>query len=112
MILFRRDIPFGTMIAQACQQANVELESIVDVTRADQALALVKGGLGLTIVDEFAAEGQDCVIRPLIEELELVSTFVYSKFSPPSRNTALLMQAVYRQAQRMNRHIASAALPA
>jgi len=42
MILFRRDTPFGTMVAQACQQANVELESIVDVTRADQALALVK----------------------------------------------------------------------
>jgi DNA-binding transcriptional LysR family regulator len=112
MILFRRDIPFGTMIAQACQQANVELQSIVDVTRADQAMALVKGGLGLAIVDEFAAHGQDCVIRPLIEELELVSTFVYSKFSPPSRNTALLMQAVYRQAQRMKRHITSASLPA
>jgi DNA-binding transcriptional LysR family regulator len=111
MILFRRDIPFGTMVARACQQANVELESIVDVTRADQALALVKGGLGLAIVDEFATDGQDFIIRPLIEELELVSTFVYSKFSPPSRNTALLMHAVYRQAQRMNRHIASASLP-
>ena len=111
MILFRRDIPFGTMIAQACQQANVELQSIVDVTRADQAMALVKGGLGLAIVDEFAAHGQDCVIRPLIEELELVSTFVYSKFSPPSRNTALLMQAVYGQAQRIKRHITSASLP-
>ena len=112
MILFRRDIPFGTMIAQACQQANVELESIVDVTRADQAMALVRGGLGLTIVDEFGADAQGCVVRPLIEELELVSTFVYSKFSPPSRNTALLMQAVYKQAQRMNRHITSANLPA
>ena len=111
MILFRRDIPFGTMIARACHQANVELESVVDVTRADQALALVKGGLGLTIVDEFAAEGQGLIVRPLIEELELVSTFVYSKFSPPSRNTTLLIQAVYRQAQRINRHIPGASLP-
>lgn len=111
MILFRRDIPFGTMIARACQQANVELESVVDVTRADQALALVKGGLGLTIVDEFAAEGQGFIIRPLIEELELVSTFVYSKFAPPSRNTTLLIQAVYSQAQRINRHIPGASLP-
>jgi DNA-binding transcriptional LysR family regulator len=111
MILFRRDIPFGTMIARACQQANVELESVVDVTRADQALALVKGGLGLAIVDEFAAGGQGFNIRPLIEELELVSTFVYSKFSPPSRNTTLLMHAVYKQAQRMNRHIPHVSLP-
>ncbi|MFM0055471.1 LysR family transcriptional regulator [Paraburkholderia phytofirmans] len=111
MVLFRRDIPFGTMIARACQQANVELQSVVDVTRADQALALVKGGLGLAIVDEFAAEGQGLIIRPLIEELELVSTFVYSKFSPPSRNTALLMHAVYKQAQRIDRQIAGASLP-
>jgi DNA-binding transcriptional LysR family regulator len=111
MILFRRDIPFGTMIARACQQASVELESVVDVTRADQALALVKGGLGLAIVDEFAAEGQGFIIRPLIEELELVSTFVYSKFSPPSRNTTLLLHAVYQQAQRINRHIPGASLP-
>jgi DNA-binding transcriptional LysR family regulator len=111
MILFRRDIAFGTMIARACQQASVELESIVDVTRADQALALVKGGLGLAIVDEFAAHGQDLIICPLVEELELVSTFVYSKFSPPSRNTVLLMHAVYRQAQRMNRHIPNASMP-
>ncbi|MFM0549583.1 LysR family transcriptional regulator [Paraburkholderia sediminicola] len=111
MILFRRDIPFGTMIARACQQANVELQSVVDVTRADQALALVKGGLGLAIVDEFAAEGQGFIVRPLIEELELVSTFVYSKFSPPSRNTALLMHAIYKQAQRINRQIAGASLP-
>jgi DNA-binding transcriptional LysR family regulator len=111
MILFRRDIPFGTMVARASQQANAELESIVDVTRADQALALVKGGLGLAIVDEFAAYGQDLVIRPLVEDIELVSTFVYSKFSPPSRNSVLLMQAIFRQAQRMNRQIGSASLP-
>ncbi len=111
MVLFRRDIPFGTMIARACQQANVELESVVDVTRADQALALVKGGLGLAIVDEFAAEAQGLIIRPLVEELELVSTFVYSKFSPPSRNTALLMHAVYQQARRIDRHIHGASLP-
>jgi len=88
MILFRRDIPFGTMAAQACQQANVELESIVDVTRADQALALVKGRLGLEIVDEFAAHAQDLIIRPLIEEVEPVSTFVYSKFPALSQHGA------------------------
>jgi DNA-binding transcriptional LysR family regulator len=107
MILFRRDIPFGTMIARACQQADVELTSVVDVTRADQALALVRGGLGLAIVDEFATGGVDCVVRPLVEDLEMVSTFVYSKFSPPSRNAMLLMQAVYRRAEKLGRQIGS-----
>ncbi|HWT36260.1 MAG TPA: LysR substrate-binding domain-containing protein [Paraburkholderia sp.] len=107
MILFRRDIPFGTMIVRACQQADVELTSVVDVTRADQALALVRGGLGLAIVDEFATRGADCIVRPLVENLEMVSTFVYSKFSPPSRSALALMQAVCRRAEELGRRIGS-----
>ncbi|WP_109480474.1 LysR substrate-binding domain-containing protein [Paraburkholderia sp. C35] len=105
MILFRRDIPFGTMIVHACQQADVELTSVVDVTRADQALALVRGGLGLTIVDEFAARDIDCTVRPLVEALEMVATFVYSKFSPPSLSASLLMEAVRRRAGQLERQI-------
>ena len=105
MILFRRDIPFGTVIVRACQQADVELTSVVDVTRADQALALVQGGLGLTIVDEFAAGNVDCAVRPLVEDLEMISTFVYSKFSPPPRGAMLLMEAVYHRAEQLGRHI-------
>lgn len=105
MILFRRDIPFGTVIVRACQQAEVELTSVVDVTRADQALALVQSGLGLTIVDEFAAGSSDCAVRPLVEELEMISTFVYSKFSPPPRSAMLLMEAVYHRAEQLGRQI-------
>jgi DNA-binding transcriptional LysR family regulator len=105
MILFRRDIPFGTAIVRACQQAAVELTSVVDVTRADQALALVQGGLGLTIVDEFAAGGIDCAVRPLVEELEMISAFVYSKFSPPPRGAMLLMEAVYHRAEQLGRQV-------
>ncbi|SMG06662.1 LysR family transcriptional regulator [Paraburkholderia susongensis] len=107
MILFRRDIPFGTMVVRACQQVDVDLTSVVDVTRADQALALVRGGLGLAIVDEFAAAEADCVVRPLVENLEMTSTFVYSKFSPPTRNAMLLMRAVYRRAEQLGRQIGS-----
>ncbi len=107
MILFRRDIPFGTMIVRACQQADVELTSVVDVTRADQALALVRGGLGLAIVDEFATRGADCIVRPLVENLEMVATFVYSKFSPPSRSATELMQAVCRRAEELGTRIGS-----
>ncbi|MEM5339680.1 LysR family transcriptional regulator [Paraburkholderia azotifigens] len=107
MILFRRDIPFGTMIVRACQQADVELTSVVDVTRADQALALVRGGLGLAIVDEFATRGADCIVRPLVENLEMVATFVYSKFSPPSRSATELMQAVCRRAEVLGTRIGS-----
>jgi DNA-binding transcriptional LysR family regulator len=105
MILFRRDIPFGTVIVRACQQADVELTSVVDVTRADQALALVRDGLGLAIVDEFAAGTGDCVVKPLVEDLDMTATFVYSKFSPPPRGAVLLMEAVYRRAEKLGRQI-------
>jgi DNA-binding transcriptional LysR family regulator len=108
MILFRRDIPFGTVVARACQQADVDLISVVDVTRADQALALVHGGLGLAIVDEFAAAATDCTVRPLVQEVDMTATFVYSKFSPPPRGAVLLMQAVYRRAEVLGRQIGGA----
>jgi hypothetical protein len=47
------------------------------VTRADQALALVEGGLGLTIVDNFATTGSALIIRPLRERIEMTAHFVY-----------------------------------
>jgi hypothetical protein len=83
----------------------------VDVARGDQAVTLVKTGFGLAVVDACAAHGQDDRDRPLIEEFELVSAFVHSRFAPPSRSAALVMQAVYGQAQRIKWHITSASLP-
>jgi hypothetical protein len=47
----------------------------------------------------------DCVVRPLVESLEMTSTFVYSKFSPPSGSARLLMEAIYRRAEQLGRHI-------
>jgi DNA-binding transcriptional LysR family regulator len=107
MILFRSDIPTGMMIVRASEQAGVKLNSVVDVTRAEQALALVNGGLGISIVDEFSASRADVDVRPLVEELEFVSTFVYSKFLPPSRSATLLMDAVQAQARSLGRQISA-----
>jgi DNA-binding transcriptional LysR family regulator len=111
VVLFRRDIPFGTVIAQACQQAGVELKSTMDVMRADQALALVEEGLGVTIVDNFATTGSSLVIRPLRENIELTANFVYSRFAPPSRNASLFMQAVYKRAECLQRAIPESFVP-
>ncbi|MEK6423067.1 MAG: LysR family transcriptional regulator [Burkholderia gladioli] len=105
MVLFKRDIPFGTAIAQACQQAGVELKSTLDVMRSDQALALVEGGLGVAIVDNFATTGSPLAIRPLREPIDLTAHFVYSRFAPPSHNVSRLMEAVYRRAQALARAI-------
>ena len=104
-------VPFKRDIAQACEQAGVELKSTIDVTRADQALALVEGGLGLTIVDNFSTTGSALIIRPLRERIEMTAHFVYSRFAPPSRNASLFMQAVYRRARRLQRAVPDALVP-
>ena len=83
----------------------------MDVARGDQAVTLVQAGFAFAVVDESAAHRHDDCDRPLIEEFELVSAFLHSQLHRPSRSTALLMQAVYGQAQRIKRHIASASLP-
>jgi len=44
-------------------------------------------------------------VRPLVEDLEMISTFVYSKFSPPPRGAMLLMEAVYHRAEQLGRHV-------
>jgi DNA-binding transcriptional LysR family regulator len=111
VVLFKRDIPFGTLIAQACEQAGAELKSTIDVTRADQALSLVEGGLGVTIVDNFAATGSRLIVRPLRENIEFTAHFVYSRFAPPSRNASLFMQSVYRRARRLQRAVPDAFIP-
>lgn len=111
VVLFKRDIPFGTVISQACQQAGVDLKSTIDVMRADQALALAAGGLGVTIVDNFSTTGTDLVVRPLREKIELTANFVYSRFAPPSRNASLFMLAVYQRAQQLGLAIPNAPIP-
>jgi DNA-binding transcriptional LysR family regulator len=111
VVLFKRDIPFGTAIAQACQQAGVEIKSTLDVMRADQAMALVAGGLGVTIVDNFSTAGSSLVVRPLREEIALTAQFVYSRFAPPSRNASLFMHEVYKRARSLGQAVPDAALP-
>ncbi|MGF6444693.1 DNA-binding transcriptional LysR family regulator [Paraburkholderia youngii] len=111
IVLFKRDIPFGTVIAQACQQAGVDLKSTIDVMRSDQALALVEGGLGVTIVDNFATTGSSLAIRPLREKIELTANFVYSRFAPPSHNASRFMQAVYKRAEQLERAIPDVIFP-
>ena len=44
-MLFKRDIPFGTIIAQAYEKAGVELKSTIDVTRVTRRLHLSRAAL-------------------------------------------------------------------
>ena len=104
-ILFRSDIPFGTLIAAACQRAGVELDAATYIAGADQALALVAGGLGLAIVDEFTPVPAGAVVRPIDEEIGFTACFLTSQFQPPSAHLSLLMEQLRAQAATLQREI-------
>ncbi|MGF6768042.1 DNA-binding transcriptional LysR family regulator [Paraburkholderia sp. GAS199] len=101
MILFRRDIPMGALIDRACQQVGIELKSMLDVSRAEQSIALVKRGLGIAIVDEFSAQDSGLLVRPLAEEISLTACFVHSRFMQPSIAAMRFMEVVREQARKM-----------
>ena len=111
LMLFRPDMPFGRLIAQAIERADVRLGSFLDFTNAPEAVALVKQGLGISIIDEFVAQDSGLVVRPLQEEICFELSFVYSKFEALPESALRMMQVLLEQAERLGRRIDGFELP-
>ena len=111
LMLFRPDMPFGRLIAQAIERAEVRLGSFLDFTNAPEAVALVKQGLGISIIDEFVAQDSGLVVRPLQEEICFELSFVYSKFDALPESALRMMQVLLDQAERLGRRIDGFELP-
>lgn len=111
LMLFRPDMPFGKLLALAFERAGVQLSSFLDFTNAVEAAALVKQGMGVTIIDEFVAAESGLVVRPLVEAIEFDISFVYSKFEPLPESALRLMTVLLDQAKRRGRHIEGVELP-
>lgn len=111
LMLFRPDMPFGRLIAQAIERAEVRLGSFLDFTNAPEAVALVKQGLGISIIDEFVAQDSGLVVRPLKEEICFELSFVYSKFEALPESALRMMQVLLDQAERLGRRIEGFELP-
>jgi DNA-binding transcriptional LysR family regulator len=111
LMLFRPDMPFGRLIAQAIEHAEVRLGSFLDFTNAPEAVALVKQGLGISIIDEFVAQDSGLVVRPLKEEICFELSFVYSKFEALPESALRMMQVLLEQAERLGRRIEGFELP-
>lgn len=103
LILYRRDLTFGKLLAEVFAAANFYPASITHIIQTDQALELVRQGMGIAIVDEFAATNCGLTIKPMREPIELEVSFVFSKFVSPAVNTREFMGALLRQAERMGR---------
>jgi DNA-binding transcriptional LysR family regulator len=111
LLLFRPDMPFGRLLADEFERQGLTLRSMLNFTNANEAVALVKQGMGLTIIDEFVAQDSGLIVVPLDEPIHFEISFVYSRFEPLSESATQLMQVLYRQAVKLGRLIPGFELP-
>ncbi|WP_213881775.1 LysR family transcriptional regulator [Pseudomonas sp. dw_358] len=111
LLLFRPDMPFGRLLADAIERENLHLTSLLSFTNATEAVALVKQGMGMTIIDEFVAQDSALVVVPLEEAIEFDVSFVYSRFEPLSAAALRLLGVLHEQAVKLGRNIPGFTLP-
>lgn len=111
LLLYRPDIPFGQLVAEAVERSGAALESFLDFTNAPEAAALVKQGMGVAIIDEFVAQDSGLVAIALREEIAFDISFIYSKFEALPEAALRMMQVLLRQAQAQGRAIGDGRLP-
>lgn len=111
LLLFRPDMPFGRLLADEIEHQGLNLCSMLNFTNANEAVALVKQGMGLTIIDEFVAQDSGLIVVPLVEAIHFDISFVYSRFEPLGESATQLMHVLYRQAAKLGRLIPGCELP-
>ncbi|MNM88122.1 LysR substrate binding domain protein [compost metagenome] len=70
-------------------------------------MALVKQGMGISVIDEFVAQDSGLTVVPLVDEIHFDISFVYSRFEPPAHAAMHLMRVLQAQAQKLGRAIAA-----
>jgi len=105
LLLFRPDMPFGQLLAEAIHRQGLQLDSLLSFTNANEAVALVKQGMGITLIDEFVAQDSGLAVVPLAEDIHFDISFVYSRFEPPSQAALQLMRVLQAQAHKLGRSI-------
>lgn len=105
LLLFRPDMAFGQLLGEAFSRCGVQLDSLLSFTNAVEGVALVKQGMGMTIIDEFVAQDSGLKTVPLSDEISFDISFVYSRFEPPAQATLQLMRILLAQAMQLGRAI-------
>lgn len=99
-------IPFGQLVAAACEKAGVELTTRINIHQSDMACSLARAGAGVAIVDEFTAEGMgwnDLQTLPLAEEIVLEPSIVRSAFDHGRTHADKFIEVLRQQAAREGR---------
>ncbi|MNM86565.1 LysR substrate binding domain protein [compost metagenome] len=74
-------------------------------------MALVKQGMGITLIDEFVAQDSGLAVVRLADEIHFDISFVHSRFEPPSQAALHLMRVLHGQALKLGRQIPGFELP-
>jgi DNA-binding transcriptional LysR family regulator len=97
LISFEADTPHGQLIEAAYQRAGATREIAVFVRFVESALSFVNEGIGITIVDEFAAMhcGQQGLVAIPFKGSPVVPVYVHwCKFRPRARSVDEFVKAL------------------
>jgi DNA-binding transcriptional LysR family regulator len=88
LIGYARDTPFGHLIDQMFNAADLTLRLAIEVRLTHIACAMVQAGIGVAIADEIALMGRafsDVVVRPLLPDTFIEVNVMHSSYHPLSR---------------------------
>jgi DNA-binding transcriptional LysR family regulator len=101
LICLSRHLPLGNQASRIFADANVPLRVAVEVTQSATALALVRAGAGIALLDGFAFNGirnDDLVIRRLRPDAESVARILQARDRPLSRLAQAFLKILHQVA--------------
>lgn len=105
LVMYDRAIPFGRIIAAEFEKAGVAPRIVMEVPRGELAIAMVRAGIGLAIVDEFAVEGgapPGTAVAAIAEPIRITLSLLQSRYGPPDGQNARvfidMLKARFRKA--------------
>lgn len=91
LVMYDRAIPFGRLIGRAFETASVTPRVVMEIPRAELAIAMVRAGIGIAIVDEFAVAGglpPGLMCVPMADPIRIVLSLLQSRYGPPQGQNA------------------------
>lgn len=91
LVMYDRAIPFGRLIGQAFDAASVTPRTAMEIPRAELAVAMVRAGIGLAVIDEFAVSSAlppGVIGVRLREPIRMTLSLIQSRYGPPQGQNA------------------------
>ena len=87
LICLSRHLPLGIQAMRVFADANIPLQTAVEVSQATIACALVRAGVGVALLDGMGlmgARATDLVMRPFYPRIRIAARMVQPRHVPPS----------------------------